>query len=225
MSDVLALTNRERSVVLAVKQGLSNKNIGKQLGITEDTVKVYMRSIFRKLGLTSRLQVAIWDDGTLRGDAEASLHANLCHPTFAPKGLPMSRPLYQAIASKVSARINCDQTNKVEWSYRHATEVDRLVKEYLPSGSGFDAGTKLDWDKSTGDKLVFNTSFHHMDDAGGYDGWTEHTVTVVGSLMFGLLLKIGGRDRDGIKDHVHEAFHNSLTMTYEEPKSAEVAHG
>ena len=75
---------------------------------------------------------------------------------------------------------------------------------HAPSGSGFDSGTEL----VTGsmNKLVFKTAFHHMDEMGGYDGWTEHKVTVTGSLLFDYNIKISGRDRNNIKEYMTEVF-------------------
>jgi hypothetical protein len=126
------------------------------------------------------------------------------------------RPLYQALASKVAARKNCMETGKDEWFYRHQADADVLVKEHMPSGGGFDAGTSLDWDKSTADRLVFKTSFHHMNDAGMYDGWTEHAVTVRASLMHGFDVTISGRDRNQIKDYIADTFYQALRVVTSE---------
>jgi hypothetical protein len=135
----------------------------------------------------------------------------------------MTRPLYQALASKVSARIHCATTGKDEWLLRHRDDADALVRERMPSGSGFDNGTTLDWDKSTGEKLVFNTAFHHMDEHGGYIGWTEHTVTVKPSLMSGIDLTISGRDRRQIKEYIHECYYLALTLPEPEAPAQEAA--
>ena len=120
------------------------------------------------------------------------------------------RKLYVEMASLVQARLNCITKNNQEWKEKHEERLLELCKEYMPRGSGFDAGTKLDFDKSTGDKLVFNTSFHHMNEQGSYDGWTEHSVTVKASLQFGFELTIGGRDRNDIKDYIGERFQYAL---------------
>lgn len=119
--------------------------------------------------------------------------------------------LYQTLASKVCAYHNClDRPEMGDWEARHGDDIKQLAKNFLPSGSGFDSGTEVDLDRSTGEKLVVSTSFHHMDEHGGYDGWTEHTVTVRPSLQHGFLLTIGGRDRNGIKDYIGEVFNDCL---------------
>ena len=50
------LSGRERQVLRLVAQGLSNKQIARQLAITERTVKFHMTSIFNKLGAENRAQ-------------------------------------------------------------------------------------------------------------------------------------------------------------------------
>ncbi len=90
-------------------------------------------------------------------------------------------------------------------------DLDKLIREKLPSGSGFDAGTKLVQDKCTDTRLVFTTSFHHMDEHGGYNGWTEHEVYLVASLQFDFNVRVTGRDRNQIKDYIAETFQHALS--------------
>jgi hypothetical protein len=80
----------------------------------------------------------------------------------------------------------------------------------MPSGSGFDTGTRLELTKSDGELLVFTTSFHHMDDNGSYSGWTDHTIKVRGSLLYGFRLALSGRNPDKFYDHLHEVFDSAL---------------
>lgn len=126
-------------------------------------------------------------------------------PTLRP------RLLYRELASLVQARLNCldDSRNNVEWADKHETRIERLVKEYMPSGSGFDSGTRIDLERSHGGKLVFDTAFHHMDESGGYDGWTEHTVTVTPAFD-GVNIRIGGRNRNDVKELIHQEFDSAL---------------
>lgn len=49
------LTAREQQVLAGVAKGLSNRGIGRKLGIAEGTVKRHMRRIFTKLGAVSRV--------------------------------------------------------------------------------------------------------------------------------------------------------------------------
>ena len=52
-------TERQHAVLVCLCQGDPNKVIGRKLGMTETTVKVHVREIMRKLGVSNRTQVAI----------------------------------------------------------------------------------------------------------------------------------------------------------------------
>ena len=52
-------TERQFAVLVCLCQGDPNKVIGRKLGMTETTVKVHVREIMRKLGVSNRTQVAI----------------------------------------------------------------------------------------------------------------------------------------------------------------------
>ncbi len=54
------LTEREKDVLRLLGQGLSNKEIGARLFITERTARTYVSNILGKLGLQSRTQAALW---------------------------------------------------------------------------------------------------------------------------------------------------------------------
>lgn len=56
----VSLSRREREVVTLIARGLSNRQIGSELVISEGTVANHMKRILRKLGLDSRTQVAAW---------------------------------------------------------------------------------------------------------------------------------------------------------------------
>ena len=54
------LTPRETQIVAAVADGSSNKDIASQLAISEDTVKHHLSNIFDKVGVHSRLELAVF---------------------------------------------------------------------------------------------------------------------------------------------------------------------
>jgi len=48
------LTARERQVMLLVSEGLSNKEIGRRLGLSEGTIKIHLHNIYEKIGVPNR---------------------------------------------------------------------------------------------------------------------------------------------------------------------------
>ena len=54
------LTNREMQVLRHLSMGLSNREIGKSLGISVETVKEHVQNILRKLDVNDRTQAAVW---------------------------------------------------------------------------------------------------------------------------------------------------------------------
>jgi DNA-binding NarL/FixJ family response regulator len=54
------LTNREMQVLRHVAMGLSNREVGKSLGISVETVKEHVQNILRKLSVNDRTQAAVW---------------------------------------------------------------------------------------------------------------------------------------------------------------------
>lgn len=65
--DALAgLSPKERIILRELTRGASNKVIAQRLLISDATVKVHMRAIFRKIGVQNRTQAAIWARENLR---------------------------------------------------------------------------------------------------------------------------------------------------------------
>jgi DNA-binding NarL/FixJ family response regulator len=54
-----ALNPREREILTLIAEGLTNRQIGGRIHLSEKTVKNYVSSILDKLGLTSRTQAAV----------------------------------------------------------------------------------------------------------------------------------------------------------------------
>ncbi len=54
------LTAKELQVAALVWEGLTNREIARAIGTTEQVVKNYLRNTFDKLGVWSRLELAIY---------------------------------------------------------------------------------------------------------------------------------------------------------------------
>jgi DNA-binding NarL/FixJ family response regulator len=71
------LTAREREILTLVAEGLTNATIGKQLWVTEQTVKFHLSNIYRKLGVSNRTE------------ASRFVHTGArARPRLAPVGTP-----------------------------------------------------------------------------------------------------------------------------------------
>ena len=60
------LTRRERLVLQLVARGWDNRGVARQLHLEEQTVKNYLRSVYRKLGIHNHTQAALYYWGVLQ---------------------------------------------------------------------------------------------------------------------------------------------------------------
>ncbi|HEX8540902.1 transcriptional regulator [Pseudomonas syringae] len=60
MADTSSLTEREGQTLTLIAAGMSNKQIARELGISDGTVKIYVKNLLQKLNLHSRLELAAW---------------------------------------------------------------------------------------------------------------------------------------------------------------------
>jgi len=127
------------------------------------------------------------------------------NPNQGTRTMPIYAQLAQAIAWQATAT--------ADWAGRSQNIIDHILKNHLPHGSGIDAEVTLD-DSSHAEKIVICFEYHHMNDGGFYDGWTEHTVIVTPSLVNGFSMQITGMDRNQVKDYLYEVFDCSLRQQH-----------
>lgn len=65
-----SLTQREREILALIVIGRSNKQIGRELGISEKTVKSHCGRLFQRINVSDRTQAAVWATKNLPQDAE-----------------------------------------------------------------------------------------------------------------------------------------------------------
>lgn len=58
--EVDSLTDRERETLANIATGRSNEQIATEMGISLNSVKSYIRSAYRKIGVQSRSQAVLW---------------------------------------------------------------------------------------------------------------------------------------------------------------------
>jgi len=73
------LTPREVQVARLVSQGLTNREVAHSIGTTEQVVKNYLRTTFDKLGVWSRLELALYVEN--HGGAEWLARMNQREPS------------------------------------------------------------------------------------------------------------------------------------------------
>lgn len=113
------------------------------------------------------------------------------------------------LASCIDARHRNQKLGREDWVNQFDEKIQELIK-CLPSGSGFDAGTKLNLSDSKAEKIVFETKFHHLNERGFYEGWTSHSIIITPSLQFGYKMRITGPNKHDIKEYIREVFDNLL---------------
>jgi DNA-binding NarL/FixJ family response regulator len=74
------LSARQREVLILLCEGLSNKLIGRRLGLSDATVKCHVASVLRSLNVCSRLEAVA-----------VAIHIGLVRPCF-PEAAGKSRP-------------------------------------------------------------------------------------------------------------------------------------
>ena len=123
----------------------------------------------------------------------------------------MNQTIASKIANTVQAYFNCIKTGN-DYANKHLETLDHIAKEYLPSGSGIDDGCLINIDKTSANKVVITTAFHHMDSNGFYDGWTQHDIIVTPSFN-GIDIRITGLNKNDIKDYLADVFYIALPNT------------
>ena len=131
--------------------------------------------------------------------------------------------IYKALAQKAYSRLRCiDSINKFPdhdnvktwkiWIDRYEDEIDDIMKNIFPHGSGVDNGCSFNYDKSCNNRLIINSGYHCMDEHGHYDGWVDFTVTLIPDLELDYKLKIKGNfgKYSHVKEYLYQIFHDSF---------------
>jgi len=60
LTHAFTLTNKQYRVIELVAQGLKNSEVANEVGTTEYVIKNYLCTIYDKLGLWNRVELALW---------------------------------------------------------------------------------------------------------------------------------------------------------------------
>ena len=117
--------------------------------------------------------------------------------------------VYEMLAQKINAYLTCNEEHALNAEHYIRDEIDTL----LPSGSGFDSGSAVSLIDSKQDRLVINTSYHHMNENGYYTRWSDHDVILTPSFIGGFDIRVTGRNINDIKDYIADTFYHALSET------------
>lgn len=86
------LTNKELRIVALIVQGYKNKEIATELGTTEQVIKNYLRNVYDKIGVSDRLELALFTiHHRILAEAAAATAAGITQPAQdAPKAANVS---------------------------------------------------------------------------------------------------------------------------------------
>lgn len=122
---------------------------------------------------------------------------------FTKAPAPKLASLASTIVMACEAYRNCSANSDHPWGPRWASLLDAIEADLLPSGGGFDNGTKIDREATNAKRISLRIAFHHMDESGGYDGWTRHYVTINPTFR-GCEVRVSGSNRNEIRDYISE---------------------
>ena len=106
-----------------------------------------------------------------------------------------ARRAFEVLAQLVTAYQRCEERAQIDWRDRHESSIQQVIDAVMPHGSGFDSGTEIALADCSAERLIFDFSYHHMDEHGYYCGWTDHRVTVTPSFLGRFQLRISGPNK------------------------------
>lgn len=113
------------------------------------------------------------------------------------------------ISGTLQALLNCQRgTGLHEWEARHEQRLEWLARNWLPSGSGIDTGTKISMGRSKPGRLVLTSSYHRMNEVGMYDGWFDFRVIVTPEFdgMDIRIIGLRGAGADDLRDYLTQIY-------------------
>lgn len=116
--------------------------------------------------------------------------------------------LYQWIARMLESLEKNESRGSDLIISNRCTDALNELEKFLPSGSGFNSKCQIVAD-STSKRIVIKADFQHMCEH-GYTGWTDHMVIVTPSLVYGMQIRVTGKDKNEIKDYIAETMEIAL---------------
>ena len=121
--------------------------------------------------------------------------------------------IYKRLAKIANSRLRCLNSIKFPQEIEnYEDEIDDIMKNIFPHGSGIDNGCTFNYEKSVNNRLVINSAYHCMNENGYYDGWVDFIVVLTPDLELDYTLNIRGNfgKYNHVKDYLYQIFHNSF---------------
>jgi len=127
------------------------------------------------------------------------------------------QPVYNVLANKCRL---LEQGSG--WYDQIEYQIESIMEEHFPSGSGFDSGCTLNLDDPKGEKLIIDCPYHCMNDNGFYDGWVYPSVIITPSLCHDYNMRInwkgyGGKYKFLLDEYIGEVFTTCLDKEIDYP--------
>ena len=122
--------------------------------------------------------------------------------------------IYKRLAKMANSRLRClvDSSKFPKEIENYENEIDNIMKNVLPHGSGIDDGCSFNYNKSQNNRLVINSAYHCMNENGYYDGWVDFTVVLTPDFELDYTLNIRGNfgKYGHVKDYLYQIFGDSF---------------
>lgn len=132
--------------------------------------------------------------------------------------------VYKKLAVAFQEHENCIKVGNTEWEGRWYDTIQDITEEYLPNGSGFNAGTSFQFNQSEPERLVLFSAFQVMNAVGGYIRWVDFNIVVTPSLSMDFKTEIKILESSnltlrevedpGLLDYIGEVFAECLNKEY-----------
>lgn len=127
--------------------------------------------------------------------------------------------VYQVLARKLRL---LNQKGGYKYEDQIEEHIETIILFHFPSGSGFDAGCTLNYDKSNEDRIEIKIPYHTMEENGYYDGWVYPELIITPSLGYGFNLRINWKGYNGkykfpLSDYFYDLFSTILEKRIEYP--------
>ena len=122
------LSPKEMAIITCITQGKRNKEIAFQLGTTEQVIKNYLRKIYDKLGVSDRLELALYclHNKIIQADVDEEVTGEKGSGELAVRGPHDTGRISAGLSFHFEFNLPCFERARVTASPRRATSSSRI---------------------------------------------------------------------------------------------------